>query len=239
MKATDAILRSVLEAAEDDFDIKDVSRPEPEAGPTKVKRHGRYKIVDMQDFTFLISYLTPVAYYDKGAGVYYRTSKWWSGTTEQHIRNWQTDIWNSPDWKANPAAQEKSEWSGNMIVRYPRFEKKPQKEISKLFHTLMKTMKMDRKEKARLYHVDPQMRQGSYAAANYAGGHLKHHDTEEEGLPLNLGQLTKSGVPGEFFQDFKPDMPEFYDWGSDYGRRDNTPYEPDERGRRPKRKKDE
>jgi len=48
--------------------------------------------VETDAYRILISYKTPVAYYDRNAGyaggVYYRTEKKWSTTTTRHINKW-------------------------------------------------------------------------------------------------------------------------------------------------------
>jgi len=230
---TEALLRHVLEGDEDDLDIKDLLSTDPTGGKATVERHGRWKLVRTRDYTFLISYLTPVAYYDKVENKYYRTSKWWSMTTENHISEWQKMIWKSPEWQV-PENMEKSEYSDSFYPKYPHFEKRPQREVSGLFLEQMKVSQLTAKEKKRLYHVDPQMRQGSDAPYRSRSGHLKHHDTEGEGLPLTPEQLGAAGIPDDFFKDFKPDKPEFFDWDEGHEGRTYLPYEPDERGRRPK-----
>lgn len=39
-------------------------------------------------YSILVSYETPVAYYDYFSGKYYRTSHKWSNTTTRHINKW-------------------------------------------------------------------------------------------------------------------------------------------------------
>ena len=227
MDATRQILSHLLEA--DDFDIKDVYQPpeHPEAGRTTVKGYklGRMKVVEMPLFTFLISYLTPVAYHDKRLGTYYKTSKQWSPTTNGHIHEWMSMIAKTPEWKDNPANWEPSEYNpGGHYVKWPTFHSKTQRQISKLFRELISTMEMKPHMKARLYRVDPRMRSGSKTnrGAPWVSGHLKHHDTGEQGLP-------RPGDPGfeEFFKDFNPDDPDYHDWqGSGY--RSQEPYDPED-----------
>ena len=212
---------------DEDFDVKELVDPgeEIEAGPTTVKRYGRMKLVDMPRYTFLISFLTPVAYYDRAFNTYYQTTKHWSPTTNKHISRWQTMIWKSPEWQANPRNQEPSEYQGGgSYVRYPRFKRKTQEAITGLFRALIPSMVIKPHMKRRMYHVDPRMRQGSPITKRWLSGHLKHHETGEEGLP-------KPGESGfeEFFTDFEADEPEVWQWGSDL--RDLHPYErykPDE-----------
>jgi hypothetical protein len=237
MNDTDQIIYHLLETDEDpeEFDLKDLTEPGDElvAGPTDVKRFGRWKLVDMPRYTFLISYLTPVAYLDKVFGTYYETLKYWSPTTKQHIHDWQRMIWASQSWKDNPANWEKSEVNPeNHYVRYPRFKRVRQAKISGLFRSLIPTMQMKPHLKRRMYHVDPGMRQGNNSGGgHWESGHLKHHDTGEEGLPMPNER--SYGLPkpdyGDFFKDFQPSEPEYYDWGS--GLRNTHPYErgkPDE-----------
>jgi hypothetical protein len=74
MGSVNAIVAHILEA-DDDFPIKDLTEPKPEpAGEVTVKGYklGRMRVVDMPGYTFLISFLTPVAYFDKGLGSYLR-----------------------------------------------------------------------------------------------------------------------------------------------------------------------
>lgn len=219
------IIAHLLEADEDDL-VKDVTRPpeRPIAGPTKVKSYkiGRMKVVDMPYFTFLISFLTPVAYHDKESGTYYQTSKQWSPTTNGHIRTWQAMIAKTPEWAEDPKNWEKSEYNPEgHYVRWPTFHNKKQKQISALFRSLIPTMVMKPHMKARMYRVDPRMRKGS-SPKRWISGHLKHHDTGEEGLPR-----PDEREFAEFFADFDPDDPETWEWqGSSY--RSQEPYEPDE-----------
>lgn len=225
----DILLAHLLEADEDDLSVKDVQSEEPVAGKTTVKRHGRWKIVDMQDYTFLISYLTPVAYLDKATGTYYRTKKQWSPTTNDHISGWQHMIWKSPEHQANQDYWEKSEYNPEgHYVRYPTFHTKRQDEISGLFRTLMKTMQMKPHQKKRLYHVAPIMRRGhpgAYRASQWVSGHGKHHSSGEQGLPMpDDWELRTKPELQAFFHDFTPDEPEIYDWqGSGY--RSQEPHE--------------
>ncbi len=218
-----AVVAHILEA-DDDLPVKELTQaPGEVAGPTTVKgyKRGRLKVVDMPGYSFLISFLTPVAYYDKSLGVFYETSKQWSPTTSQHLQDWRWMIVNSPEYKNDPKNHEPSEWSERGYnVRYPKMQSRRQKDISALFRSLIPSMQMKPHMKRRLYRVDPRMRQGSKTnqGAPWVSGHLKHHDTGDEGLP-------RPGEPGfgEFFKDFEPDDPEFWDWGS--GVRDQEPYE--------------
>jgi hypothetical protein len=228
MSSLSSVIAFLMESDEDeDFSIKDLTEPGDElhAGPTKVERHGRIKIVDTDRYTFLISYLTPVAIYDKVFRQYYRTSKHWSPTTEKHIDRWRGMIRNTPEWRDNPANWEKADWNpGGHYVRYPKFKIIGQAKLSKLFRDLIPTMEMKPHEKRRMYHVDPRMRRGSEVEKTWLSAHLKHHDTGKEGLP-------RPDEPGyeEFFADFDPPEPETFDWGSGY--RDTSPrerYKPDE-----------
>lgn len=233
MNEARAIVFQLLEADETD-DVKELAFPDqPEAGRTKVKRHGRWKVVDMRDFQFLISYLTPVGYIDKRTGVIYVTSKRWSPTTNQHIRDWLGMIQDTPEWKNDPENQvvemptPETPWRTEpyRYVRYPKTVKKRQKKISALFRSLMPTMQMKPHEKRRMYHVDPRMRTDTPETkrARWLSGHLKHHDTGQEGLPRPDDYGFRS-----FFTDFDPHDPEYWSWqGSSY--RDQEPYEPDER----------
>lgn len=228
MNAPLAIISFLLEAEDDDLSVKDIGTPEvPVAGPTKVKRYGRWKVVDMPDYQFLISFLTPVAYLDKRTGVFYETSKQWSPTTNKHIGRWIRQIANTPEWRNDPKNHVQSEYDpGSTYVSWPRTVPRRQTRISALFRSLMPTMKISTAQKRRMYHVDPSMRYGApiqRRAAEWQSGHLKHHDTGNEGLPR----------PGEakdfekFFADFAPHAPEMYDWGSGY--RSREPYEREDR----------
>lgn len=225
MNATLHILSHLLETA-DPVSVKEISSlARPQAGEAKVKRFGRWKVVDMPDYQFLISYLTPVAYFDKRLGVYYSTSKQWSRTTNSHIRDWQRLIYNSPEWQSNPENKEHhepSEWrpEGYDSVVYPSFKRKRQAKISALFRELMRTMQMKPRMKRRMYHVDPKMRVGS-GSKSWLSGHLKHHHTGREGLPD-----PSEGEYSEFFKDFEPDRAERWNWWD--GPRDRMPHEPDE-----------
>jgi hypothetical protein len=226
-------LANVFETEEEEELLKDLSIPTS----ATVTRHGRFKLVDFPGYTFLISYLTPVAYHDKAEHKFYRTSKWWSMTTEQHIRKWARMIWKSPSWANDPSNQEPSEFGGKSYARYPDFAKKPQKEVSQLLFSQLRAGEMSPGAKRQMYHVDPSMRRGGRAEREGWGAREKHHDTGKEGLPVHVSDLEKAGVPAEFYQDFKPDVPEFHPWETGgYGRRTYEPYEPDERGRRPKKK---
>jgi hypothetical protein len=225
-----SIINRLLEADEDDFSVKDIAEPEaaPIAGKTQVKRFGRWKLVDMPGYTFLISFLTPVAYLDKSLGVYYETKKQWSPTTNGHIRDWRGMIWKSPEWKENPDNYRPSEHDPEgKYVTYPHFQRKRQSEISALFRQLLHSMKISSAAKRRLYHVDPKMRAGSVGqerARHYRSGHLKHKDSGEQGLPRPTG--FGSDPYASFFQDFDPDDPEFWAWQqSDY--RSQDPHETD------------
>lgn len=227
MSDFDQLITRLVESDEDeDFDLKDITVPEevPAAGKTTVKRYGRIKVVDMPLYTFLISYLTPVAYYDKTFRIYYRTLKQWSPTTNRHIEEWRRMIWKSPEWQKDEKNWEPSSVGDGHWVRYPSFRRVRQEKISGLFRKLINTMEMKPHEKRRMYHVDPRMRQGS-APKRWISGHLKHHDTGDEGLP-RPDDFTYS----KFFQDFDPAEPEIWDWqGSSY--RSQEPYErgtPDE-----------
>lgn len=223
-----AIVAHILEA-DDDFPIKDLTEPKPEpAGEVTVKGYklGRMKLVDMPGYTFLISFLTPVAYFDKDLGSYFETSKQWSPTTNRHIQEWRGMIYKSPEYQNDPKNVEQGEptaWNPTgRSIHYPRFNPVRQRVISDLFRKLIPTMIMKPHMKRRLYRVDPRMRRGNTAdAGQWNSGHLKHHDTGEEGLP-------RPGDPGfgEFFKDFDPDEPDYFDWGS--GIRDTEPYERDE-----------
>jgi hypothetical protein len=228
MGSVNAIVAHILEA-DDESLVKDVlSDPREVAGRTEVKgyKRGRLKVVDMPGYTFLISFLTPVAYYDKGLGTYYQTSKQWSPTTSQHIQDWKYMIYKSPEHQADQRNWEKSQYDPTgHSVRYPQFHRRRQKAISALFRSLIPTMQMKPHMKRRLYRVDPRMRQGSQSnkGAPWVSGHLKHHDTGGEGLP-------RPGDPGfgSFFTDFDPDDPEYWDWQGS-GLRSQEPHEPDER----------
>lgn len=222
--------RDVGEAQEEedeDLPIKDVTEPEElMGGPTDVKRFGRIKVVEMPNYSFLISYLTPVGYHDKISNVYYRTTKHWSPTTEKHIDEWKSLIRKSPEYEKNPNNWEKSEYSEQKYVKYPSFKKRSQQDITALFRALMPKMKMKPHLKRRMYHVDPLMRQGSGVSKSWLSGHLKHHDTGDEGMPRPSDSKFE-----EFFTDFDPHEPEHWEWGSDASMRDTTPrerYEPDE-----------
>jgi len=223
------VVANLLEAEEEaeDFDVKELVEPGDEviAGPTGVKRFGRIKIVDMPRYTFLISYLTPVAYYDKVFNTYYQTTKQWSPTTNAHIGQWARMIWHTPEWQQNPKNQEPSNvFPGGHYVRYPRFKRLRQARISGLFRSLIPTMQMKPHLKRRMYHVHPLMRQGSEMRKTWLSGHLKHHNSGEEGLP---SPQDREFAP--FFSDFDPPEPENWEWSS--GLRNREPYEqgePDE-----------
>lgn len=222
MTNINAIVRHLTEDEEDDFELKDVAAPEG-AGKATVKRvkAKRMKIVDMADYTFLISYLTPVAYLDKNSGRYYQTKKQWSPTTNSHIGDWQRIIWKSPEWQADPAHQEASEYGGTQhtYVGYPKFERVPQAQISSLFRKLMKSMDMDPRDKKRLYHLPSRMRSGE--GGDYMSSHDKLHPTGQEGLPLPSSWATNPDAEHRpFFKDFEPEIPDFYDWDWQGGRRE-------------------
>lgn len=220
MNAVAKIVSFLTEAEDDDFDLKDLTEPTPmQGGPATVKRHGRFKVVETPRFTFLISYLTPVAYYDKVTETYYETSKKWSPTTNKHISDWKQMIYKSPEWQANPENKEPSTWDPTgFSVGYPRFKRKLQAFISKLFRDTIPHLEMKPNEKRRMYHVNPKMRQGSGLSKSWLSGHLKHHDSGEEGMP----RPDERGYE-EFFKDFEPHEPEIYDWSS--GLRNNDPRE--------------
>jgi hypothetical protein len=135
-------------------------------------------------------------------------------------------IHDTPEHQNDQRNWEPSEYNpGGHYVRWPHFHPVRQCVISDLFRKLIPTMIMKPHMKRRLYHVDPRMRRGNTVdAGQWNSGHLKHHDTGEEGLP-------RPGDPGfgEFFKDFDPDEPEYFDLGSD--KRNREPYERDERKR--------
>jgi hypothetical protein len=221
-----AIVSHLLEDEDEELDVKGAEN-EVTAGPTTVKRvrRTRMKIVDMRDFTFLISYLTPVAYLDKSTGIYYQTKKQFSPTTNVHIGEWEAIIADSPEWKADPAHNKKDIYGDReyAYVERPRFKLKRQAQISSLFRELMKSMRITPREKRRLYYVPPTMRQGSTASGggpNWPSGHGKFHDAGEDALPRPTPY--SSDVAG-FFSDFNPDDPEYWDWSS--GLRNMEPHE--------------
>lgn len=233
MSAVHALIAHLIEADEDeegDFDIKDVASSETFAGRAEVTRHGRWKVVDMPNYAFLISYLTPVAYHDKQLDAYYQTSKQWSPATNKHIRAWQQQIWKSPEHQANAAYWEQSDaLPGTHWVRYPTFTPKKQSEISELFRKLMATMEIKPHAKRRLYHVDPRMRSGSpwtSRVSKWASGHLKHHDSGEQGLPRPEHAKGADPELDKFFGDFSPDEAEMWDWQQSEVR-SQEPHEPD------------
>lgn len=45
----------------------------------------------LNDYIVLFSYKTPVAYFDRRIGEYYKTSKKWSKITSKHINQWLVD----------------------------------------------------------------------------------------------------------------------------------------------------
>lgn len=225
------LIHSLLEAdEEEDFPVKELVEPEPlRGGKTDVKRYGRFKVVDTERFTFLISFLTPVAVYDKVFRTYYQTTKQWSPTTNQHIRDWADMIWKSPEWQNDPANRRPSDYPGGTgYVASTHFKGISQQKLSKLFRDLMSTMELKPHLKRRMYHVDPRMRKGSEwqaKASQWTSGHLKQHDTGKEGLP----------DPGEhgfedFFADFEPSEANYWEW-SNTGLKNLEPHEtkrPDE-----------
>jgi hypothetical protein len=235
MNQVSSILAHLLEAEEDDFGIKEVEPTEPVAGRAQVTRHGRWKVVDMPHYTFMVSYLTPVAYYDKLLDAYYETRKQWSPTTNGHIQQWKHQIFKSPEWNErqdNKEWEPPTEWrpEGYWRTNYPKFSYKKQAEISALFKKLMATMELKPREKKRLYHVAPVMRAGSEAArraSQWVSGHGKHHDSGEEGLP-RPGDWRHREDPdlGKFFADFEPDEAEMWDWQQSE-RRSQEPHEPE------------
>jgi hypothetical protein len=44
--------------------------------------------LNLSNYIVLFSYKTPVAYFDKKIGEYYKTSTKWSRTTSKHITQW-------------------------------------------------------------------------------------------------------------------------------------------------------
>jgi hypothetical protein len=48
--------------------------------------------IDTERYTVFFSYNTPVAYYDKINGGYYKTSHKWSVTTSKHINRWLESV---------------------------------------------------------------------------------------------------------------------------------------------------
>jgi len=231
MTAIQSILAHLLEAEEEDFELKDVETTEPVGGRAKVTRHGRWKTVDMLHYTFLISYLTPVAYHDKLLDAYYQTRKQWSPTTNGHIYQWQHQISKSPEWQNNPdnkVWEPPTEWrpEGYWRMESPKFTYKKQDEISNLFKKIMATMELKPHEKKRLYHVNPLMRKGAPGRGRQLyGGHLKHHEAGTQGLPRP--DLWKHQPELEkFFGDFTPDEAEMWDWQQGE-RRSQEPHEPE------------
>lgn len=225
---TDKIIDRLLESEEEDFSVKDITEPEATlvGGPARVTRHGRWKLVDTPGYTFLISYLTPVAYYDKTFKQYFQTTKQWSPATNNHIDEWRRLIWKSPEWQKDERNREPSTWGENgYYVRFPRFKYRTQAKITELFRKLLPLLTIKPHEKRRMYHVDPRMRQGAKLKKTWVSGHLKHHDTGEEGLPH-----PDDPHFADFFQDFEADEPQVWDWQSS-SYRNQEPYErhkPDE-----------
>src|SRR5208337_4459374 len=83
---------------DDDETIKDILgvdylEPPQEAGPVvgNVDRHDRWANITIGNNHFCISYLTPVAVYISGQGVYL-TDKFWSKTTSRHMAKWASEI---------------------------------------------------------------------------------------------------------------------------------------------------
>ena len=226
-----SILHHVLEDEGEDegpeLDVKELSQA-PGAGAANVRkvRRTRMKLVDLPYYTFLISYLTPVAYFDKNTDTFYRTNKHWSKATERHISLWQRIIGTSAAWQADPRNHVASDYPGGQgYVPYPKFEWKAQDEISGLFRELLKTMEISQRGKERLYHVPPVMRRGSQAAgasSNWPSAHGKMHDAGNQALPRQPG---KEEDLRPFFQDFEPQDPEYWEWTNPGARRSNDPHE--------------
>jgi hypothetical protein len=89
------LLRRILEA-DDEETIKDIlgadyhePPDQPEHG--EVVRHDRWANVKIGAWDFCISYLTPVAFYEPGAGITI-TEKRWSHATLKHVMKWADDI---------------------------------------------------------------------------------------------------------------------------------------------------
>lgn len=89
------LLRRILEADDEDTikDILGADYQEPEQAPEEgeVERHDRWADVKMGDWNWCISYLTPVAFYEPGAGITV-TQKRWSNATLNHIKKWADHI---------------------------------------------------------------------------------------------------------------------------------------------------
>lgn len=96
MNTADELLKAILEA-DDEETIKDIlgadymePPTEPEEG--EVERFDRWADIRIgRDRHFCISYLTPVAYYESGAGVKL-TDRYWSNATLRHIVKWTQHI---------------------------------------------------------------------------------------------------------------------------------------------------
>jgi hypothetical protein len=54
--------------------------------------------IDTRNYRLLISYETPVAYFDRKTNTYHKTSTKWSNTTTRHIKEWVAHLSEGVEW---------------------------------------------------------------------------------------------------------------------------------------------
>lgn len=205
------LVHRLLEGDED-LEARDIIaslNDEPDEITGRVTKIGktRMKIADFGRYVFLISYLTPVAFQDKVLGHFFKTSKQWSQTTTGHIREFARIIANAPEWKADQNNWEESEWvTGDHYVRYPTFENIPQEEITAKFKEVFSKLKLNVRNKRKLYDVPKHFRRDYEGAdaktgwGSYANLHRNKHEMPDK--------WEADKINPDFFADYTPPEPE-------------------------------
>jgi hypothetical protein len=126
---------------EDEDDFKDLEYEPPPKLKGDVYRHDRWKAVRMGDDNFCVSYLTPVAVYKQGEGVFI-SDRTWSSSTAKHITKWLNHIGFDTGY---------DNWQ--QIKR--RFNTMPQMELVELFRAKAKQVDWTQRQARTLQTLPP------------------------------------------------------------------------------------
>ena len=143
MKTLSSVARIIREAIDDDETLKDIlgpdymAPPEDKGVPSKVNRFDRWADIEIGDFNFCISYLTPVAVYEPGKGVKV-TQKTWGPATCKHIVKWANYIGIGPYGGGYRTYRE--------LRQSPHITTMPQEELTEMFKNHAKTVHWTKKE---------------------------------------------------------------------------------------------
>ncbi len=110
--------------------------------------HSRTKRVDFGRIVFLVSYLTPVAYWEKGTNTVVATDKNWSAATNRHIARFHR-------WVSEQEGGENLSWARNQV---------PQATITEKFKEMYSRSSFKAKDKDNLMHIPRRMKQGAPGA---------------------------------------------------------------------------